>query len=718
MPTTDLVSGGNGFAGGGVGDGQRVSVMGSITSGASPVFTPVTDIFAANGGDPTGKTIYLVTTGWTYPTSLTAVTIASYNSGTGAVTLSGTNATAKTSVTMDVLWGTNNTSTLLAFQTWAQAQVGQVILTIPAGRFCTNTNGFVRPNEGIPDLKWVGAGAGATIISQLVASEMRLGADLVVKQKGMEDAAGNSLKIQTVSAGAATATLVDSATYGARASAGVGRYCLVAGYDMQSTGSGLFGYPPNQYYYEYNKIIGYSGGVITFQNSLTQAYKSTWPQWSIGGSSACDQGGCATIWICDSGFDATVELNDMTIDNPYHQNSIHCRDVILRRVTHIGPGTYPTQCNNFTADTSVWTETLEIDKLVNNVAFANCALAILQSQSASPNVLAVTGGTLEQVSGTPKRFTFSGVSFTSTAKLQVGTSAYGFTSYGSVDTCTGIASFPRGVASSNDVGTASAFYSFNAGVMRFLKSTNDGSSGKQNPTRLLVPGAWVTFDDKYIDQVTDVYEDGTYCYIQWRNTTDWPFTPVSVLRGHPCPDFTMRNCTGTASELEDWNQAPARIPLMSYIKRSYLATASASSSPFPVPFVIGKPTSIKLTPTSLYTGTSLGFLLTRFSNMSYLKQSDYSTVSNFATTINMKVAGERVLANATAGTGAQSGDTLYDFTSAGNVWFFGNVNSGPIFSANVVNGETPTITVEWIMDQGIPSPVPAAVVPLRLRLRA
>jgi hypothetical protein len=259
--------------------------------------------------------------------------------------------------------------------------------------------------------------------------------------------------------------------------------------------------------------------------------------------------------------------------------------------------------------------------------------------------------------------------------------------------------------------------------MRFLKTDNDGSSGnghsgQQNTARLFTPGAWVFFDDKYLDQVVDTYEDGTYCYIQWRNTTDWPFTPVLKLKAHPCPDFTINNCTGTAVNLESFNAAPNRAPMFSYAKNTYIGGPSgATAVGIPsFPFLLGTLQSIKMNVTAAYTGT-LTHRFSQFNNWP-IQKSDYSTINIGASVINMHLTGLRTVLPNSAGTGAQSGDTLDSLSSSGALWMYRAQNNGAVFSANVVNGETPTIVVEFTTDQGIPPAIPVAVAPLRLRLYA
>jgi len=316
------------------------------------------------------------------------------------------------------------------------------------------------------------------------------------------------------------------------------------------------------------------------------------------------------------------------------------------------------------------------------------------------------------------------VAFTGTASLTFGISSYGRQDRAVINNCTGIATIADARAQTDDLdgsGTAtnaSDFYTFVGGVVRVLLSenTSSGNPGQANILRCLAPGTWVTFDDKIIDRVVDVYSDGTYFYVQFQSTTSWPIT-VQRIKVHPCPDVTVTNCTGTAAQLEDLNQAPARAPLYSFTKRAYVATSSATVKPAPGS-LIGRLSVAKFTPTSVYTGASLTFKLSQFDNWPVLLESDHTSTTNIAATINMKIAGERNLVNASAGTGAQSGDSLTNLTSSGSVWFYRASNSFPIFSTGVSNGETPTIEVEIRTDQGIPSPVQTAVVPLRFRLRA
>lgn len=708
MATKDLVADYSG-----VGDGQRTTVTGSITAATNPVFTPASNIFAAFG-DPTGRAIFLNCSGLQYEASIT-----SYNAGTGAVTLNGTNGTVKSSVSFDVLWGTDNTTAFMAFRTFAQTQGStQTVLTIPAGRYCASLDPQHPLALGCQNVLISGPlGAAATcILSQLVAAEMRFGGAAPIGL-GLNDAGGNSARLQTCAAGATTATLVtNSGVFNTRLNAGVGKHCFVTCYDMQGQNNSDYGYPPNPFFYETNIIAGFNSGtgIITFQNPLANTYKSTYPKWSDGSAFGADQGGPATIYVL-SDYDRVVEINDISIDCPYNQVAAHGRAVILRR--SICPGFYPTQNSSFSAYSTSWSGTeIEVDKLNETVLYDACDIGILRIQSASPNLLTIQNGcTLSQLQGTPKKLVMDGGTC---PLLNIGTGAFGRTDEVSISNVSGITTFGALSSGTDGIEGAGVSTSFplTGGLFSFLKSANDGG-GFENPTRGLVPGTWLFIDYKAMCQITDVYEDGTSCYVQTNLPGSWPFT-VTQLRCSSAPKFTMRNCTGTAPELEDWNQAPAAIPLYSYSKRTYVAGASAATPSSSNPLVYGKLVTMKFTVTSLFTGgTALAFNQSQFDNGRYLKQSDYSLKSDLKNTINMKTGlnQTRVVANAVAGSNAQSGDSLFDFSALGSVWFYIASNSNPNFTANVSNGDTPTVVVEWIMDQGIPQVGQSARVRLRIR---
>lgn len=705
MPTQDLVTNH-----GGVGDGQRVSVTAAVSSnlltitGATPfVIGDIGKSIRLNGGT------YTTISGFTNSSHVTLTSHGDF-----------------TTQTTDILWGTDNTAAFESYRVWAVANgTSQSILTIPVGRYCTRTGpNTTAMNYGVKNALIKGPlnGAATCIISMLDGAEMRFGGVVPTSGHGLDSATGNNARLNTTTLGASTATLTDKTTYGSRII--VGADCLIAGFDMQGIyhvpGFG-YGYPQNNYFYEYNTITAYNSttGVVTFQYPLANVYKSTWPSWDVGSDFGPDEGGPATIWVSED-YGKVVELNDLTLDNPYNQSACHGRDVILRRCVMVGGGLYPTLNKTYSAYGCTYVQSLEIDKMIGEVLFEDCTLDIVHIQSASPNLMTVNGGTIVQMSGTPKNLVMDGVAFTDNgggtdARMACGPTSFGCTSSISMTDCTGIKTFTGGSAASStgiDSGGVSATMPMTAGIITILNTDNDGSTPPggdgENPTRIFVPGTWLFLDNKAIMQVLDVTQDATNTYVHTSLAGSWPFT-VTQLRVHPCPDLTVRGCTGTAAELEDLNQAPANTPLYAYSKRTYVKDASGASEHSLIN-LRGKLVTAKYDVTTASAGS---FNQSQFDNWDEVYKSDYTTYT-YGPSINVGATGLRTIRDSTTATGNQS-DSLPDLTSIGHIWFAGPSHSGPVFNSN--NGGA-TLTVEFIMDQGI-TPVipPSAISTQRLKLR-
>jgi hypothetical protein len=715
MPTKNLVSD---F--GAVGDAQRASpITARITSGTGTLIVG-TAVFVV--GD-IGKAITI----WhnNFAGGGLETTITGYTSST-QVTLAATSTLLPSDVTVDMLWGTNNTSAFTGASGWrayAQTQTNPAdppILQVPDGFYAwkgsTATNGSVHYGCGnSPKITGISGNADNCVFYQLKAgSEFRFGTDGAITSRGIDNVDGNSVRLVTAAAAAGSVFVIDPTTvqswgnsYGSRIV--VGRAVLIACFDVQGLYNNFQGDPPNNYFYEWNAITAYNSGTgeVTLATPLTQAYKSTYPEFGIRTTGfGSDKGGPATMWIAPDGYNTTVTLENLTLSSTQNQCSASIRYVVLNNVKNIGPGLYPTSCDTFTATNCTYPQLLEVDKMVGTVTWNNCTHQGLIQQSASPNRTIINGGTFTEARG-GKYFEMNNVAMTSTAQISMGVSSYGRQDRAVLNSVSGITLFGGTGPSSDDLdgqatGTAaSSYFTFVGGVIKCLKSANNGVAGQASLLRYFVPGTWLTFDDKYMDQVTDVYEDGTYFYVQFRRTTDWPFTPVSRLKVHNCPDFTMTSCTGTAAQVEDWNQAPARIPLWSYSKRSYIADGTGTTVKAK-PFILGRLSTAKFNVT---TPGSVTFNESQFNNWTVYK-SDYTTYS-FGPTIACVNGGLRTITGATTASGAQGSDSIPDLTSIGHLWFAGVSNSGPIFSAN---GSNAVITVEINTDQGIPDPVDPTVV--------
>lgn len=749
MPIKNLVSD---F--GGVGDAQTANGVLVTTSGTGSRNIAFGSGVSFSGGD-VGKAISFWASSIFGNAKGTIASVSDSTHITLAADLIDSNlaAVSLSSASTNLVWGTDNTDALTgasgSWRAWAQTQTNPAdppILEVPDGFYAWRSSqaAGAGPCVGVgnnPTIRGISGNPDACGLYQLQVGEMKLGGDLgIIANRGLTAANGgirsNSVRLLTANAGASSIFLKDpsglddgGATFGARVA--VGRAALITAFDTQGIYNSFIGYPPNAFFYEWRTITAYNSGTgeVTLDAPLTQTYRDDYPEWGVRTTQfGSDQGGPATMWIAPDGYNTTLTLENMTLYCFHNQMGANIRNVVLNNIKCVGPGLYPTVNDNFTANNCVYTQILEVDKMTNLVTWNNCTIRGLQQQSASPNRMVINGGTVAKME-TCRDLEMNNVAFIDEASIIIGVSGYGRTDRVVLNGCTGIASFTRGGVATDDLNgssgvgeqqNASDFYSFTGGVIRFLKSQNNTASGQgqANLTRWAVPGTWVTFDDKYIDQVDACYEDGTYCYIRFKNTTGWPFTPVVRILVHPCPDFTMRNCTGTAPQLEDWNQAPARIPLYSYSKRTLVAGAtSATALPSATrPFLFGRLVTEKINVTTPYSG-ALTIKDNQFANRAYVKRSDYTTASDYGNTVNMNISGERVIRAATTAQNAKSGDALEDLTSLGEIGFYNSGNSAVVFSANVTNGETPTATIEYVMDQGIP-PAGVLVVPFRLRLRA
>lgn len=731
MPTKNLVSD---F--GGVGDGQRQTLNITVASG-SPTLT-IVGATPFNAGTIAGKTIAV----WNGSNYKSGVVQASPSPTSSVVTLDSNFSFSLTNSSSDVLWGTDNTSALTgvsgSWRSYAQTQTNPAdipILQIPDGNyayFSSSSAGGALHYNVLNSAKVSGlSGVAANCkLMQFGNGEMRFGTNTaIVANRGYNttQSGGNSVRLATAAAGATTTTVVDynvtsndGATWGSRVV--VGRACLLAAYDVQAIYESYFGYPPNSFFFEWNVISAYNSGTgaITFQNPLTQAYKSTYPRWGLENTQfGSDQGGPFTMWIAPDGYNNTITLENITIDSPHNQCALHMRNWVGNNLIMSGPGLYPTQNDIVELNNCVYPSSLEVDKMTNQVTWNNCTIRRLQQQSASPNKMIINGGTID-ILETAKYTEANNVSFANEATLALGVAAFGRSDRVVLNGCTGIALVKGNNGTTSDLGgssgagsqqNASDFYTFDTGVIKFLKTANDsaGGQGQQNLTRLFSPGSWIFFDTKYLDQVDDVYEDGTYCYVRFKNTTNWPYTPVLRLNAHPCPDLTVINCTGTAPELEDFNQAPARAPAFSYSKRTYTDDSNGTTVKTQ-PLVYGRLTTAKYNVT---VAGSVTFNQSRFNNWTTYK-TDYSTYT-FQPTIGCVNTGLRVINGGSTATGAQGTDSIPNLTTTGQIWIAGTSSSGPIFSANSTGA---VISAEIITDQGIPPAIPPAVAPLRLRLRA
>lgn len=171
----------------------------------------------------------------------------------------------------------------------------------------------------------------------------------------------------------------------------------------------------------------------------------------------------------------------------------------------------------------------------------------------------------------------------------------------------------------------------------------------------------------------------------------------------------FENCTGSDTMVDLSQSAAWDKPPFSYTKRTYTSQPTTNSYIIPMH---GSVQSLKINVTKAYTGVgSLTAGIGQFGVGTY----QGGSVVFYNPRVNLKVLGERVIAVGST-TGTQSGDTNLDLSVP--AWVVGSIFS--VMSRDISgepSGDYPEYTIEMITDQGFPVEVPAAVMPLRFRLR-
>jgi hypothetical protein len=395
---------------------------------------------------------------------------------------------------------TNVSAAFVAFNTWAKATTtqanGQLIELRVTGN-CVFATGNAATFTGLTKARlW---GYGATFTSN--NNQPSLGTAGVatpagICHRGLADASGCSARLSSVSAGATSVTLLNTALC-SRFTAG--RWAVVTGFDLQGN-LNSFGYPPNPQFFDYVQIVSTAScagsGVVTISRPLTYGYLSTWPNFASGTSGEADPGGPATMYQLDSSWGGEVDIRGVTIDST-NQAFYISRSVTLRDVTMTGAAcVIPTQSDTFTMINSTGTNcAIEVDKIINTLTYSGTTLKRLMFQSASTNTLNWTGGSLTQdMNGTPKVAIINNLT---TPTLTLGPYAYGTPTSAICTNCVvtnetsgfGITETGRGIGSW-------PFYTISGGVWSYPISQSvtgfvDNGSGKPRVTVASTTG-WST----------------------------------------------------------------------------------------------------------------------------------------------------------------------------------------------------------------------------------
>lgn len=561
-------------------------------------------------------------------------------------------ATGLSAASKDISYGTDDAPKFMAFNKWARENQGtkQVVLTVPKGANCwfgssvwaSNVNLGNAWAAGINNL--IVEGAGATINS-VGGAGFWLGGRGVC-QAGIAATNGCSARIETAQAGAKQITLTPSSLAAGYISRfPVGSWLMLGGLDTQGLWNSAYGFPPNMTFFEWRQVtaVDSSGGVITLDRPLTNAYLSTWPNYNQGSRFEADNGGPATIWAVHDTWNAILEYRGLTI-NQEGQTYSPGRHVVYKGVTFGGGhGGIPTQNETWSAiNTNFVNVNMETDKLIGTMTMDGVTIKQIVFQSSSTDRFIMKNSTVtSRLDGGGKH---TEITDSKLNNFGPGIWAYGGTNGATICTRCIIATFNFDFGILQN--TNPSPYSMSRGVISF---PNTAASGPGPAQRWVVPGVnvfWTApgFLTTGIFQVRAVTQDATNVYIHTNETGGFPTIASPILyRTHPSSRFTCDACTGDPAIVAATIQAGATplAPLGTFSKRAFTPTSAQGNLGNLV--ARGKFVSLTINVTQAYTGSGPAILRpTGQFHLFTIKQSDW-TQFDWWPAIDLKTPGERVI---------------------------------------------------------------------------
>lgn len=305
------------------------------------------------------------------------------------------------------------------------------ILTIPAGTYTFNT--FSLPwAGGMTSLAITATGA---TLQEGSGGGVGLGS-LHMTQRGIDEASGQSARIQSAAIGATSVTLTPaSASAGHISRANVGRWMLVAGFNIQDQFQSPYGWPPNFHFIDFVQITAINGNTISFTPALQNFYSDQWPEVNRGSGFEGDAAGSASVFFLHPDWDHVTTVTDGTYIN---SNLIKCEGktfVMNGGDSSIGLPIFPTVNKNWKAiNHTANTALVEHDKINDLVEVEGGTYKQWHCQSSSTRELRITGASIKGnptatdggINGTPRN--------TYIDNCDIGYLGIGPTAYGRADT--------------------------------------------------------------------------------------------------------------------------------------------------------------------------------------------------------------------------------------------------------------------------------------------
>lgn len=448
---------------------------------------------------------------------------------------------------------TSNITAMAAFNAYGAAQTNTVNLYIPPGAYA----GSVAPFDGIKSC--VISGYSATWLDDFWIGPAGIGAG-----GGIWVDDQHSPRIQTVSAGSITATLVDKTKVSLFS---VNQWVLVTALDIMG-----IGYPPNLHYNEYIQInsIDAINGILTFKTPLVNGYKSTYPSYfPHGNSSPVDMGGPATIYSLQSVWDIDLTIGGMSFGAGY-QGRFNGRSITLIDCNFSGFNPAPTITKTGLLQNCKFSKTpldqIEVDKLITSLTFKNCTNSgnpVLKLQSTSVSSLIVDNCVFEGIAGGAR-------------DNHISNSTMNFVNFGvqfgrveTINLQNNII-FSIGIFTQHNLITD---FAVSSGTLSIAKSTGPVLWAVPGQHGFEFGGAGTNYGSEFT--VTDVREFGTNTLVDTtlvgnsfpRIPTSGVFEPAGQIGPHAAVSITASGNSGCPDAL-DLNHLTNK-PLFSYNNRTY-----------------------------------------------------------------------------------------------------------------------------------------------------
>lgn len=500
----------------------------------------------------------------------------------------------------------------------------------------------------------------------------------------------------------------------------IGAKVLMTGWTNQAYWASPYGQPTNPHWFEWKTVVSNNATThqVCFDTPLANTYKANWPQMNTGNNFEMDPGGPATLYVYPTSWDATIVFKDLTVDAFYGQSYSQGRNVTFQDVSMTGIHCpVPTQNETYTwlRVTATFCQ-IETDKIVKTWNITNSTLTKVTVQSSAFDTINVSGSTVNQWAGSPKKLNIDGTSIATT--FQVGTTAYGASDESICTNCSVTTSFSTSVPA-QQVNATNRSWSMSGGVITIPNaySWNPCCNESETQTRVFVPGSYFVWSGGggggtvaqvgRIVKVVDVTQDVDNIYIQTSDaggfpTGTWTTNGLSVFP-HPAPKLTVSFTGSPPNSALAVNGCPAQAPIYSCFNFTYTGGAAGSSTEGFTQPLWGVIDTFTFTNNVPYTNTgSLGWTMTRFGNWQTLRANLTTQTWGNTNMINTKLpssggGGTRTLTSAGA-TGTQTGDSIP--TPASDGWFGGATN-GPVFTTNTPS-DSPQVTVTLRTNQQLP----------------